>query len=209
MIVGLAAEPHPPTTVRDPDEIADRHVGDSLTALELERVRAARRIVDVGAGAGFPGLPLAIALPAASIDLLEASRRKCEVIERLIAAAAVPNARVVASRAEAWAGDEGRDAYDLVTGRAVAGLPVLVEYAAPLLSLGGVLVAWRGRRDTAEERVAEAAAGALGMSPTAVIAVKPFRAARDRHLHVFTKVSATPTEYPRRPGRAAKRPLGR
>jgi len=131
------------------------------------------------------------------------------VIERLIVAAAVPNARAVAARAEIWADRDGRDAYDLVTARAVAGLAVLVEYAAPLLRLGGVLVAWRGRREADEESAADAAAATVGLSPGSVIAVEPFPTARDRHLHVFAKVSATPVAFPRRPGRAAKRPLGR
>ncbi|MGI8805577.1 MAG: 16S rRNA (guanine(527)-N(7))-methyltransferase RsmG [Thermoleophilaceae bacterium] len=208
LIAALAAEPHAPTAVRDPVEIADRHVAAALAALELESVRAARRIVDVGSGAGFPGLPLAIALPAAWIDLLEASRRKCRVIERLIAAATVSNARAVATRAETWADGEGRDAYDLVTVRAVAGLAVLVEYAAPLLRPGGVLVAWKGRREAAEERAGAAAAATVGLGPVEVIGVKPFPTAHDHHLHVFAKVSTTPPGFPRRPGRAAKRPLG-
>lgn len=185
-------------------------MADSLTALELECVRAASRIADIGSGAGFPGLPLAIALPTTSVDLLEASQRKCEVIERLAAAAATSNARAVATRAEIWAADDhGRDAYDVVSARAVAGLPVLVEYAAPLLRPRGLLVAWKGRRKAPEEAAAATAAAAVGMSPDEVIAVKPFPAARDRHLHVFSKVRPTPAGYPRRPGRAANRPLAR
>lgn len=208
LVAALAAEPHPPTAVREPVEIADRHVADSLAALALEPVRAASRIIDVGSGAGFPGLPLAIALPAASFDLLEASRRKCDVIERLIVAASIPNARAIAERAEIWGDRDGRGAYDLVTARAVAPLAVLVEYAAPLLRAGGVLVVWKGRRDPAEEATAADAATVVGLGTASVTAVTPFPGARDRHLHVIEKVTATPAGFPRRPGRAAKRPLG-
>jgi 16S rRNA (guanine527-N7)-methyltransferase len=129
------------------------------------------------------------------------------VIERLAAAAGVENARAVPSRAEEWAAGEGREAYDAVTARAVAPLAVLAEYAAPLLRQDGVLVAWKGSRDSAEEAAGNAAAGALGMTAASVIPVAPFAAARNRHLHVFTKREPTPPGFPRRPGMARKRPL--
>lgn len=208
LVRALAAEPDPPTAIRSPAEIATRHVADSLAALEVAQVRSAGRLVDVGAGAGFPGLPLAIALPEAAIDLLESSARKSRVIERLAARARASNARPVPVRAEEWAAGAGREAYDVVTARAVAGLAVLVEYAAPLLRPDGALIAWKGGRDEAEEKAAEAASEQLGMRLDRVLATTPFRGARDRHLHVYGKVDPTPSGYPRRPGRASKRPLG-
>jgi 16S rRNA (guanine527-N7)-methyltransferase len=207
VLAALAAEPHPQTKVQDPEEAVTIHVADSLAALELPSVRAAGRIADIGSGAGFPGIPLAVALPKASVDLVEATRRKCVVIERLIAAGAVVNARAIPERAEAWAAGAGREAYNLVTARAVASLAVLVEYAAPLLRGGGTLVAWKGRRDADEERAGAKAAELLGLSPAGVRPVIPFEAARERHLHVFSKRGSTPAGFPRRPGRAAKRPL--
>ena len=185
------------------------HVADSLSGLEVDALRRARRIADVGAGAGFPGLPLAVALPAAQVDLIESSRRKCAVIERLAAAAGAGNARAVPERAETWASGEGREVYDAVTARALAALPVLVEYAAPLLREGGTLVAWKGAPDSQEEKAGEEAAAVAGLKLAEVRRVKPFPAARDRHLHVYTKVSPTPPALPRRPGMAVKRPLGR
>lgn len=208
LIDALLAEPDPPTTIRSPVEIADRHLADSLVALELPVVRGVSRLVDVGSGAGFPGLPLAIALPGASVDLVEASRRKCDVIERLAAACGSGNARAVPARAESWGEGAGREAYDVVTARAVTRLTVLAEYAAPLLRLGGALVAWRGRRDRDEERVAAAAGERLGLVPTETRHVLPFAGAEERHLHVLVKRAPTPEGFPRRPGRAAKRPLG-
>lgn len=208
LVAALAAESAPPTAIRTPAEIADRHVADSLAALELEEVRASRRIADVGAGAGFPGLPLAIALPNAAVDLIDSARRKGEVADRLARAARATNARTVTVRAEEWAVADGREAYDVVTARAVADLAVLVEYAAPLLRLGGILVAWKGRRDRSEEDAAARAGAQLGLSLDRAVSVAPFPGARDRHLHVFVKVSVTPPGYPRRPGKAVKRPLG-
>jgi 16S rRNA (guanine527-N7)-methyltransferase len=188
-------------------EARNTHLADSLSGLELEALRSATRLADLGAGAGFPGLPLAIALPAARIDLIESSKRKCEVITRLAAGAGIENARPVNTRAEEWATGEGAGTYDAVTARALAPLAVLLEYAAPLLRAGGVLVAWKGARDAEEERVGARAAAQLGMSTEAVHPVTPFEEAKHRHLHVFEKTARTPPRFPRRPGMAEKRPL--
>ena len=206
-LVALAAEPDPHTSVSDPAAAAEAHVADSLVALELEPVRAARRIADIGAGAGFPGLALAAALPGTRVDLIEAQRRKCALIGRLAAAAGLDNARPVNARAEDWAAGEGAGAYDLVTARAVAPLAVLGEYAAPLLVAGGTLVCWKGTRDGREEAAGAAAARQLGLAPAEARHVLPFAGAHSRHLHVFRKVAPTPPRFPRRSGVAAKRPL--
>jgi len=202
----LADDPGAPTTIRAPERAVEAHLADSLVALELDVVRAARRIADLGSGPGFPGLALAIALPVARVALVESSARKCAFLDRAIAAADVSNADVVHARAEAW--PEGIEAHDLVTARALAALPVVVEYAAPLLALGATLVAWRGRRDEAAERAAERAAAVLGLESVEVRQVQPYPAARNRHLHLFRKAAPTPPRFPRRPGVARKRPLG-
>ena len=182
-------------------------MADSLVALELPAVREAVALADVGAGAGFPGLPLAVALPGARVDLIESQRRRADVIERLAAAAGLGNAQPVVARAEEWGAGEGREAYDVVAVRAVAALAVLAEYAAPLLREGGVLVAWKGARDPAEEFAGGSAAARLGLTAADVLAVKPYEGARNLHLHVFRKERPTPEGFPRRPGMAAKRPL--
>jgi 16S rRNA (guanine527-N7)-methyltransferase len=206
LLEALAAEPDPHTTVVEAMAATEVHVADSLCGLEIPELRAASRIADLGAGAGFPGLVLAAALPAARVDLIEAARRKTDVIERLSAAAGVA-AGVVPLRAEEWAAGEGAGAYEGVTARAVASLPVVVEYAAPLLAPGGVFVAWKGSRDPEEETSGAASALQVGLEPAAVVPVKPYRGSRHRHLHVYLKVRDTPPKYPRRPGMAAKRPL--
>jgi 16S rRNA (guanine527-N7)-methyltransferase len=201
----LERDPTAPTTVRDRHGARDAHIADSLSGLELPEVRGARRIADLGAGAGFPGLVLAAALPAARVALVESVGRKCAWLDRAIEAMAIANAEVVNARAEAW--PEGLGAHDLVTARALAPLAVLVEYAAPLLGDGGALVAWKGRRDPREEADGAAAAAQLAMEPRGVVRVQPFPEARDRHLHLYLKVGPTPNGYPRRPGMASKRPL--
>jgi len=206
LITLLDNDPTAPTTVTAPAEVVTGHLADSLVALELGSVRAAETIADIGAGAGFPGLALAAALPRAHVFLIESAGRKCDFIRRAVAAAGLANASVVHARAEEW--PDGHDRADLVTARAVAPLAVVAEYGAPLLRRGGTLVAWKGRRDAADEHSAQAAAAELGLAPAVVHRVRPFPAARDRHLHEFTKLAATPPRYPRRPGAARKRPLG-
>jgi 16S rRNA (guanine527-N7)-methyltransferase len=207
LLSALAEEPEPPTTVRDPLDAVDQHVADSLSGLELEPLRIADRIADLGSGAGFPGLPLAIAIPAAQVDLVESARRKCAVIERLAAAAGIDNARPLAIRAEELASGPGREAYGAVTARAVASLPVLLEYAAPLLRPGGFLVAWKGARNQGEEAAGQAAAEIVGMRLVEVRPAEPFAGTLNLNLHLYSKDRSTPNQFPRRPGMAAKRPL--
>jgi 16S rRNA (guanine527-N7)-methyltransferase len=201
----VAAEPSSITAVRDPAQGVDVHVADSLVALELPEVRDARRIADLGSGGGFPGLVLAIALQDARVALVESVGRKVSFLRAAIERLELGNVEAIQARAEAW--PEGIGEHDLVTARALAPLAVLAEYAAPLLSLGGSLLAWKGARDHAEEADGSAAAAALGMGGLQIHPVVPFRATRARHLYLSSKVSATPPEYPRRPGIARKRPF--
>jgi 16S rRNA (guanine527-N7)-methyltransferase len=199
-----ANDPAASTTVRDPLDAVDRHIADSLVALELAPVREARRIADLGAGAGWPGLALAAALPSASVALVESVTRHCRYLER--AAAGLPNVSVVHARAEEWR--DGLGAQDLVTARALAALPVVLEYAAPLLADGGHVVAWKGAVPPEEAAAGAAAAAVLGLAPAEVRRVAPYAGARDHTLHVFRKIAPTPSRFPRRAGMAVKRPLG-
>lgn len=191
------------------DERAWRvHVDDSLTGLEVSDLRQARRIADVGAGAGFPGLVLAVALPDARVDLIESIARKATFIEGAAAAAGIANATAIGARSEDVAGGSGREAYDAVTARAVGRLSTLAELASPLLRDGGVLVAWKGKRDPGEEAELERAAETLAMRPEAILDVGDRAGSRHRHLHVMRKMGPTPDDLPRRPGVAKKRPKG-
>ncbi len=200
-----AGDPTASTTVRDPATAVDRHVADSLSALSLEQVRGARRIVDVGSGAGWPGLALAAALPGARVALVESAVRHCRYLARAVEAAGLANVEVVHARAEEWAA--GLGAHDLVTARAVAALPVLCEYAAPLLAEGGCLVAWKGAAGPAERADGLAAAAVLGLEAAEPLHVVPYAGAREHSLHLFRKIAPTPERFPRRAGMAVKRPL--
>lgn len=196
------------SSVTEPARAWKVHVADSLTGLEVGDLREARRIADIGSGAGFPGLVLAVALPEARVDLVESVGRKCEFIQRAIDAAGIANARVLNERSEALAAGEGRETYDVVTARAVGRLSTLAELASPLLREDGVLVAWKGKRDPEEEQQLLNAADLLAMHPEQILHVGPYAGSEHRHLHVVRKSGATPEKFPRRPGQAKKRPFG-
>lgn len=184
------------------------HVEDSLTGLEVPELGKAKRIADIGAGAGFPGLVLAVALPESQIDLVESVGRKCEFMQRAIELAEIPNATVLNTRSEDLAADQGREPYDLVTARAVGRLSTLAELASPLLKPNGVLVAWKGKRDEEEEAQLQRASESLAMRQEAVLDVGDRAGSDHRHLHIIRKTGATPSNLPRNPGIAKKRPKG-
>lgn len=204
-LLKLLEPPDAPTSVHDPATGVDVHIADSLTGVEIEEVRSARVIADIGSGAGLPGLVLAAALPDAHVFLVEAAARKCEFMRSAAAAMGLGNVDVVWSRAEAWSDGMGR--CDVVCARALAPLSVLCEYAAPLLREHGLLVAWKGAVADAEAADGAAAAAHLGLEADAPRPVVPFTGSARRTLYVLRKVAPTPRNYPRRPGIATKRPL--
>jgi 16S rRNA (guanine527-N7)-methyltransferase len=203
MLDQIAIEPQNLTAIDVFDDGIARHLVDSLSALVLDAVRSAASCVDLGSGGGFPGVPLAIAKPECAITLVESEGTKAGWLAR--ATADLPNVRVVGDRTESLATAE-REQWEVATARALAPLAVVVELAAPLVALDGSLVVWRGPRDVDEEHRAAAACSRLGWEVGPVTAVMPFPGA-SRHLHEFRKRAPTPERFPRRPGRAAKRPL--
>jgi 16S rRNA (guanine527-N7)-methyltransferase len=201
----IALEPQNLTTIEGLEAGMERHLLDSLVGLALPEIAGAQAAVDIGSGAGFPGIALAMARPDLRVTLVESERNKADWLSR--ASADVPNLRVVADRSEHLAGTE-RERWPLATMRALGPLPVCLELAAPLVAVGGSVVVWRGDdADPALERAGAEAAAELGLEPAAPVAVTPFPGAR-RRLHAFRKSAPTPRRYPRRAGRAAKRPLG-
>lgn len=184
------------------------HVVDSLTGLEVPDLQAAPRIADIGAGAGFPGLVLAVALPHTQVDLVESIGRKCEFMRQAIETAGIPNATVLNTRSEDLASGKGRETYDAVTARAVGRLSTLAELASPLLKPNAVLVAWKGKRDEDEEKQLANASSDLAMTPGQVLDVGNRAGSEHRHLHVIRKTGPSPVNLPRKPGIAKKRPKG-
>jgi 16S rRNA (guanine527-N7)-methyltransferase len=207
-LIELLADPRAPIAASTVARAREVHIADSLSGVELEPLRSAERIADLGSGAGLPGLVLAASRPQARFDLIESVSRKCEFLREAIRRLGLENASVVCERSEDWSRGEGREAYEAVTARAVGSLATLAELASPLLVDGGFLIAWKGARADEEEAELRRAAPRLAMKPVEVHAVTPYPGSRDRHIHLLRKNGPTPSGLPRRPGLAAKRPFG-
>jgi 16S rRNA (guanine527-N7)-methyltransferase len=207
-LLELLTEPRAPVSASTVAKARDVHIADSLSGLEIEQINSAGKIADLGAGAGLPGLVLAACRPDARIDLIESLGRKCDFLTEAAGRMGLHNVTVVCERSEDWSSSGGREAYDVVTARAVGSLATLAELASPLLREGGVLVAWKGARSPDEEAEAAGAEERLAMESTEVRAVRPYAGSRDRHIHLLRKNGPTPNGLPRRPGMAAKRPFG-
>jgi 16S rRNA (guanine527-N7)-methyltransferase len=208
VLLALLADPRAPVSASTVPQARDVHIADSLSGLEIEPLAAARRVADLGSGAGLPGLVLAACLPEARFDLIESLGRKCEFVREAGDRMGLENVTVVCERSEDWASSQGREAYDAVTARAVGSLATLAELASPLLRDGGVLVAWKGARSEEEESELAGAAARLAMDPIEIRSMRPYAGSRDRHIHLLRKNGPTPNGLPRRPGMAAKRPFG-
>jgi len=201
------------TGLTDPVVVVDTLIGDSLALLAVPQLREREQHawLDLGAGAGIPGIPLAVALPSVRITLLDAVAKKCAFLEEaVVTSGLVDRARVRCARSERYAavGSPGREAHGVVLTRAVAELPVLVELAAPLLADDGVLLASKTRRALEEEGDAAAAAGLrCGLTPEPPVPLSASPLA-DAVCAVFRKTIPAGDWLPRREGMAAKRPLG-
>lgn len=210
----LAAAKAGLTAVTDYEGVQRRHFLESLAlAAALYQVGALERgrgdsLLDLGSGAGFPGLPVKILDPSLRVTLLEATGRKAQFLGRLAQELGLAEVVVLAARAEeaAQRADQ-REAYDVVTARAVAPLPALVELALPFLRLGGYLAAAKGSRAEAEVRSALRALELCGGRLVGVRGLSVPGAAVSPTLVLIRKEAPTPPQYPRRPGIPAKRPL--
>jgi len=198
------------TAITDYREVQIKHFLDSLscllvlTGLPIERWRG----LDIGAGAGFPGLPLKIARPQMEFTLLEAKKKRVQFLQHLVGRLGLSGIEVVRGRAEELGRQTGhREGYDLVVARAVATLPVLLEYALPLCQIGGMVIAQKGPDIKEELGTSQVALRVLGGQMRQVKGLELPFSMGDRNLVVVEKVAPTPEKYPRRPGVPAKRPL--
>ena len=186
------------------------HVTDSLSCLStLGDVQG--KLIDVGAGGGLPGIPLAVAQPVLGVTLLEATEKKVRFLNHVTDSLKLSNIKILNCRAEeAGSNKDLRDSYGVAVARALASLPVLLEYCAPLVATEGLIVAMKGRVEKDELEAGRRAAEKVGAEIQEVVRVelRPELEQKQRHLVVFRKVKSTPTGYPRRTGLARKRPLG-
>ncbi len=196
------------TRIVDPEGVARLHLLDALAALPLIDRWRPSRAVDLGTGGGVPGLVLALARPEVGWTLVDSVAKKAAVVAGFAEVLGLRSVSVRTDRAEELGRFDGeREAFDLVAARALASLPVLVEYALPLLRIGGRLLAWKGPLTDAELDAGGAAAVQLGGGPPSVEATG-WEALGDRRFVVVEKLAPTPDAYPRRPGTPARRPLG-
>ncbi len=198
------------TAITLPDEVKVKHFLDSLSfVLALpDGPRAGMRVLDIGSGGGFPGVPLRIACPGIRLTLLESARKKTDFLRHLVSTLGLPDVEVVTDRAETRAHDPAyREQFDLVLARAVAETAELAELALPFCAIGGVAVLGK-LSDTVAE--VERAAKAIAMTGGRLLRVLPVElpGLSGRTLIVLEKERPTPPAYPRRPGMPHKRPLG-
>lgn len=196
------------TALRDAESIRVKHFLDSLSCALAWKSNPPRRMVDVGTGAGFPGVPLKIACPSMRLTLVESVGKKAAFCKHIVETLELEEVTVIHARAEDLGQQaEHREAYDWAVARAVANLNVLSEYLLPLVRVGGTTLAQKGETGPFEAQAAEKAMGLLGGTLKQLTPVHLPGVADDRYLVLIEKRAATPPKYPRKPGMAAKSPL--
>lgn len=196
------------TAIQEPQAIRVKHFLDSLSCLLVMRERPTGRAVDIGTGAGFPGLPLKLVCPGLRLTLVESIKKKATFCQHVVQKLCLSGVTVSTLRAEELGQERGhREAHDWALARAVAQLPVLVEYLLPLLRMGGTMIAMKGESAPAEAHQAENAIRMLGGRLRNLTRVELPGVAEERYLVVVDKVAATAPAYPRRVGVPRKNPL--
>ena len=196
------------TAIRTPQEVRTKHFLDSLTCLLALRDAPPERLIDIGTGAGFPGLPLKVIYPKMQLTLVESVGKKTEFCRHVVRTLGLSGVEVVQERAEVLGqAAEHREKYDWAVARAVAILPVLAEYLLPLVRVGGGMLAMKGESGPAEAHQAEHAMRLLGGHLRQLLPVTLPGVVEERYLVVVDKIAATPRGYPRRVGVPAKKPL--
>ena len=196
------------TAIRDQESIRTKHFLDSLSCVQAWQAHPPNRLVDIGTGAGFPGIPLKIIYPSMKITLVESVGKKAMFCQHMVRVLGLENVEVIQARAEDLGQKaEHRENYDWAVARAVAQMNVLVEYLLPLVKIGGMVLAQKGESAPAETQEAEKAMKLLGGKLKQLIPVNLPGVADDRYLILIDKVAATPPKYPRKAGISAKTPL--
>ena len=196
------------TALTAPEDVAVKHIIDSLTAYDAALFDGARTLIDVGTGAGLPGIPLAVYAPHLTVTLLDSLNKRVRFLTEVTAAMGLQNVRCIHARAEEAARTaEHRAAYDIAVSRAVARLPILLEYTLPFVRVGGTLLALKGRAYAEEQKEARRAAEVLGGGRITARPVHLPGLDDVRAILTVTKERQTPAAYPRGGGAPTRRPL--
>lgn len=196
------------TAIRDPESIRTKHFLDSLTPCKELQNPSPSRLIDVGTGAGFPGIPLKIIYPTMHLTLVESIGKKANFCRHMVEVLSLENVDVLNTRAEDLGSTpQHRERYDWAVGRAVAAMPVLAEYLLPLVRVGGGMLAQKGENAHAEAQSADKAFRLLGGSLRRITSVNLPGVADERYLVIVDKKAATPAQYPRRAAIIQKKPL--
>jgi len=199
---------HSLTAIQEPEKVRIKHFLDSLSAILVMRGSVMDRVIDVGTGAGFPGLPLKILYPKIHLTLVESVAKKADFCRHIVDTLGLEQVEVIQTRVETLGQrEEFREQYDWALARAVAVMPVLSEYLLPLVRIGGQALAMKGAGALAEVQSAERALQILGGQLRQLLPVTLPGVVEERYLVVVDKVAATPAKYPRRVGVPSKRPL--
>jgi len=190
------------------EDIVRENFLDSLTCLQAGKKFKKKKIIDIGTGAGFPGLPVKIVTNSIKLYLLESTRKKIKFLERLIDKLSLSDTYILPGRAEEFAIKENfRGSFDMALARGVANLTVLIEYGLPFLKLNGIFIAQKGRKFKEEIDLSQRAMEILGGNLLDIKNVTTGNTKEEKKLILIQKISPTPDKYPRRPGMPSKRPL--
>ena len=196
------------TAIHNPEQIRMKHFLDSLSCLNAMQNTVYERVIDIGTGAGFPGIPLKITCPNIQLTLIESVGKKADFCRHMVQKLGLNNVQIIQERAEAIGRlDDHREQYDWALARAVANMPILMEYLLPLVRNGGYVLAMKGNSAPAETHSAENAIRVLGGRLRRLIPVELPSIAEERYLVVVDKIASTPPGYPRRVGLPARHPL--
>ncbi|HEY2982243.1 MAG TPA: 16S rRNA (guanine(527)-N(7))-methyltransferase RsmG [Anaerolineales bacterium] len=196
------------TAIRDPQSIRSKHFLDSLSCTLAWADSPPARLVDVGTGAGFPGIPLKILYPEMQLTLVESVGKKARFCEHMVEVLGLASVEVIPARAEDLCRDPAqRESYDCAVARQVANLSVLAEFLLPLVKRDGIMLAQKGASGPAEARSAERAFNLLGGKLEQQIPVHLPGVDGERYLIIVKKMAPTPAKYPRKAGTPAKQPL--